>query len=148
MGHLTAATLIVLNKAGWTPGRKIYIDSTVIFLENKNFEVFDCAKKVLEQFGGLKYLVPSDESDDFQIGPEFLRDGVERKHYARYEKIIGEPLVVIGLAYDENATMFISESGKIYGVRDDYYIWKFGDHIFEALNHLCEGRQLKVINEV
>ncbi|WP_373459265.1 SUKH-3 domain-containing protein [Paenibacillus polymyxa] len=36
--------------------------------------------------------------------------------------MIGEELVVIGLAYDDNATMFMSKTGKVYGIMDDYYI--------------------------
>ncbi|WP_342439391.1 SUKH-3 domain-containing protein [Paenibacillus sp. FSL L8-0436] len=140
-------TIDILKDAGWYPERKVAISPTINFLVKKGFEVFDLAKEAFEQFGGLEYSVPSDESDNFQIGPEFLREGIERKHYSRYETIIGEELVVIGLAYDENATMFMSKTGKVYGIMDDYYIWKFGDNIYEAIHNLCESKELKVISE-
>ncbi|ASR46424.1 hypothetical protein B4V02_06895 [Paenibacillus kribbensis] len=140
-------TIDILKDAGWYPERKVEISSTISFLEKKGFEVFDLAKEAFEHFGGLEYSVPSDESDDFQIGPEFLREGIERKHYSRYETIIGEKLVVIGLAYDDNATMFMSKTGKVYGIMDEYYIWKFGNNIYEAINNLCESKELKVISE-
>lgn len=140
-------TIDILKDAGWYPERKVEIRSTINFLVEKGFEVFDFAKEAFEQFGELEYSVPSDESDDFQIGPEFLREGIERKHYSRYETIIGEELVVIGLAYDENATMFMSKSGKVYGIMNDYYIWKFGDNIYEAIHNLCETKELRVISE-
>ncbi|MEK4733279.1 SUKH-3 domain-containing protein [Paenibacillus sp. FSL L8-0641] len=140
-------TIDILKDAGWYPERKVDISSTINFLEKKGFEVFDPAKEAFEHFGGLEYSVPSDESDDFQIGPEFLREGIGRKHYSRYETIIGEELVVIGLAYDDNATMFMSKTGKVYGIMDDYYIWKFGNNIYEAMDNLCESKELKVISE-
>ncbi|MDP1512468.1 SUKH-3 domain-containing protein [Paenibacillus sp. CMAA1739] len=138
-------TINILKDAGWYPERKIEIGSTINFLEKRGFEVFYPAKEAFEHFGGLKYSVPSDESDDFQIGPEFLREGIERKHYSRYEKIIGEELVLIGWAYDGNATMFMSKIGKVYGIIDDYYIWKFGNNVYEAMNNLCESKELTVI---
>lgn len=140
-------TIDILKAAGWYPGRKVESSSTTNFLVEKGFEVFDFAKEAFEQFGGLEYSVPSDESDDFQIGPEFLREGIQRKHYSRYETIIGEELVVIGWAYGDNATMFMSKSGKVYGIMNDYYIWKFGDNIYEAIHNLCESKELKVISE-
>ncbi|MDY8024484.1 SUKH-3 domain-containing protein [Paenibacillus polymyxa] len=140
-------TIDTLKDAGWYPERKVEISSIINFLEKKGFEVFDPAKEAFEHFEGLEYSVPSDESDDFQIGPEFLREGIERKHYSRYETIIGEELVVIGLAYDDNATMFMSKTGKVYGIMDDYYIWKFGNNIYEAMNNLCESKELKVISK-
>ncbi|WP_379143028.1 SUKH-3 domain-containing protein [Paenibacillus sp. sgz500992] len=140
-------TIDILKDAGWYPERKVAISSTINFLAEKGFEVFDLAKEAFEHFGGLEYSVPSDESDGFQVGPEFLREGIERKHYSRYETIIGEELVVIGLAYDENATMFMSKTGIVYGIMDDYYIWKFGDNIYEAIHNLCESKELKVISE-
>ncbi|TVX91891.1 SUKH-3 domain-containing protein [Paenibacillus agilis] len=145
--NFTQRTIDILEDAGWHPNRKVDISSTVVFLENKGFEDFDHAKAVFEQFGGLEYSVPSDESDDFQVGPEFLREAIGRKHYSKYEMIIGEELVVIGRAYSENATMFMSRTGKIYGIMDEYYIWKFGDNIYEAINNLCEGKELSVISE-
>ncbi|OMF40993.1 SUKH-3 domain-containing protein [Paenibacillus peoriae] len=145
--NFSQRTIDILKDAGWYPERKVEISSTINFLEKKGFEVFDLAKEAFEHFGGLEYSVPSDESDDFHIGPEFLREGIERKHYSRYETIIGEELVVIGLAYDDNATMFMSKTGKVYGIMDDYYIWKFGNNIYEAMNNLCESKELKVISE-
>lgn len=72
---------------------------------------------------------------------------LERKHYKRYEKIFGENLVVIGTVYRDNGILFMSESNKIYGISDDYYIWKFGDDILEAIINLCEGKEFNVIHE-
>lgn len=43
--------------------------------------------------------------------------------------------------------MFMSKTGKVYGIMDDYYIWKFGNNIYEAMDNLCESKELKVISE-
>ncbi|MDE5742618.1 MAG: SUKH-3 domain-containing protein [Oscillospiraceae bacterium] len=42
-----------LKKAGWYDGRKIDITEQVKFLENLGYEVFDAAKKFMEEYGEL-----------------------------------------------------------------------------------------------
>lgn len=62
-----------------------------------------------------------------------------------FEDRIGESLVVIGEARRGNMIMFISESGKIFG-KTGYYLEKFGDDIYEALDTLCiprPGQEIK-----
>ena len=42
-----------LGKAGWYEGRKIDISEQVEFLEGLGYEVFDAAKKFMEEYGEL-----------------------------------------------------------------------------------------------
>lgn len=42
-----------LKKAGWYEDRKIDITEQVKFLENLGYEVFDAAKKFMEEYGEL-----------------------------------------------------------------------------------------------
>lgn len=55
---------------------------------------------------------------------------------------------MIGTVYGDDATMYMDELGKVYGFHDDYYIWKFGNNIYEAINNLCERIEFKLIHEI
>ncbi|MFF2484302.1 SUKH-3 domain-containing protein [Paenibacillus sp. NPDC058071] len=142
MERLSKKTISILEQSGWTTDRKIDISSKVNYLEDKGYIVFDCVKEALEQFSGMTCCYEYNGNlEDFRIEPEEGLGDLERKHYKRYEVIIGAELVVIGTAFRDNAVMFMSKTGEVYGVRDDYYIWEFGRDIYEALNHLCEGKE-------
>ncbi|MCS5504102.1 SUKH-3 domain-containing protein [Lysinibacillus sp. A4] len=148
MERLSIKTEKVLKQSGWNPNRKIDINSQVKYLENKGYVVFDCVKEALEQFGELKCIYENDgKSESFVIEPKEGLGDLDRRHYKRYEVIIGNDLVVIGTAFRDNAVLYMSKQGEVYAVLDDYYIWKVGCGIYEALNNLCEGRELKVIHE-
>lgn len=148
MDILSEKTIGVLEESGWKPGQKTNISQMVNYLENKGYSVFESAKLALEKFGGFRYTFIDDgEIEDFVISPEEGLGDLERKHYKRYEVIIGEELVVIGTLYQDNAILYISEVGNVYGIRDDYYIWKIGSSIFDAINNLCEGKEIKLIHE-
>lgn len=148
MERLSIKTREILKQFGWTPGRKKDISSQVKYLEDKGYIVFDCVKDALGQFGELKCIYEyNGKLDDFVIDPEEGLGDLDRRHYKRYEVIIGEDLVVIGTAFRDNAVLYMSKAGEVYAVRDDYYIWKIGCGIYEALNNLCEGKELKVIHE-
>lgn len=148
MGKLSSKTISILEKAGWYSGRRVNINSTVEYLEKKGYEVFESVKDALEEFNGLTFrYLDNDDQSEFSIIPQEGLGDLERKHYKRYEVILGKNLVVIGTVYDDNATMYMDELGKVYGFHDDYYIWKFGDSIYEAVNNLCECEEFKLIHE-
>ncbi|WP_374966097.1 SUKH-3 domain-containing protein [Lysinibacillus sp. RS5] len=148
MGKLSEKTKSIIEAAGWYSGRSVDIDSTVEYLEKKGYEVFDCAKDALKEFGGLTYVYLEDDSEgSFIIAPHEALGDAARLHLKRYEVILGKKLVVIGTAYGDNAIMFMDEVGKVYGFHDDYYIWKLGDSIYDAVNNLCECKELKLIHE-
>jgi len=148
MERLSIKTKNILKQSGWTPDRKKEISSQVKYLEDKGYVVFDCVKEVLEQFGELKCIYECNGNlEDFVIEPKEGLGDIDRRHYKRYEVIIGSDLVVIGTAYGDNAIMFMDKGGKVYGFHDDYYIWKLGDNIYDAVNNLCECKELKLIHE-
>ncbi|EAZ84165.1 SUKH-3 domain-containing protein [Lysinibacillus fusiformis] len=71
MERLSIKTKKILKQSGWTPERKKDISSQVKYLEDKGYVVFDCVKKVLEQFGELKCIYEyNGKLDDFVIDPE------------------------------------------------------------------------------
>jgi len=146
--RLTIKTKKILKQSGWIQERKKDISSPVKYLEDKGYVVFDCVREALEQFGELKCIYEyNGKLEDFVIEPKEGLGDLNRRHYKRYEVIIGEDLVVIGTAFRDNAVLYMSKAGEVYAVRDDYYIWKIGCDIYKAINNLCEGRELKVIHE-
>ena len=148
MERLSIKTKKILKQSGWTPDRKKDISSQVKYLEDKGYVVFDCVKEALEQFGELKCIYEYNGNlDDFVIEPKEGLADLDRSHYKRYEVIIGDDLVVIGTVFRDNSVLYMSKAGEVYAVRDGYYIWKIGYGIYEALNNLCEGRELKIIHE-
>lgn len=149
MNRFSEPTLEILTKAGGYPDRKVDVRVTLSFLESRDFQVSTPVKEVLERFGGLVYKCgDGDPPENFIIIPEDqLGEGVTKIHFKRYDVLIGEYLIVIGSVYRENALLFMSESGKVYGAHDDYYIWKFGDNIDAAINNLCECKEFKLIHQ-
>lgn len=119
------------------------------FLESRDFQVSTPVKEALERFGGLVHECgDGDPPENFIIIPEDqLGEGVTKINFKRYDVLIGEYLIVIGSVYRENALLFMSDSGKVYGAHDDYYIWKFGDNLDEAITNLCECKEFKLIHQ-
>ncbi|WP_334073567.1 MULTISPECIES: SUKH-3 domain-containing protein [Paenibacillus] len=149
MNRFSERTLGILTKAGWHPERKVDVSATLSFLESRDFQVSTPVKEALERFGGLVCeFLDGGEGENFIIIPESqFREGVTKVHFKRYDVLIGEYLIVIGSVYRENALLFMSDSGKVYGAHDDYYIWKFGDNIDEAISNLCECQEFKLIHQ-
>ncbi|MFJ6267098.1 SUKH-3 domain-containing protein [Lysinibacillus xylanilyticus] len=148
MERLSIKTREILKQSGWTTDRKKDISSQVKYLEDKGYIVFDCVKEALEQFCELKCIYEYNGNlEDFVIEPKVGLGDLDRRHYKRYEVIIGDDLDVIGTAFRDNAVLYMSKVGEVYAIRDDYYIWKIGCDIYEALNNLCEGKEFEVIHE-
>ncbi|WP_180230678.1 SUKH-3 domain-containing protein, partial [Bacillus pseudomycoides] len=61
--EISNKTIEGLKKAGWYEGRKIDISENVKFLEERGFEVFESAKKIMEEFGELRINVETIRPD-------------------------------------------------------------------------------------
>ena len=139
MGKISELTMQILSDAGWYPGRKVDIEELVDFLELKGYKVFPCVIDVLYEFGGLKcsFTRPNGDEDFFYVNPEeAYGDYYDKEDFNEIEMRVKESLIAIGQARSDNMMMFMSESGKVYG-ETGYYLVKFGDNIYEALDTLC-----------
>lgn len=129
----------ILTNSGWYPGRKVNIKETVDFLESKGYQLFPCVLDVLNEFGGLKcsFNRPNGDKDSFYINPEeAYGDYYEKEDFNEIEMRVNESLIAIGQARNDNMMMFMSESGNVFG-ETGYYLVKFGNNIYEALETLC-----------
>ncbi|MOA36018.1 hypothetical protein D3C78_1575150 [compost metagenome] len=129
----------MLSKSGWYPGRKVEAEGTVNFLKLKGYQPFPLLIDMLSEFGGLKcsFNRPNGDRDSFYIAPEEAYGNYyDKEDFNEIEIRIKEPVIAIGQARDDNMMMFMSESGKVFGEMG-YYLVKFGNNIYEALETLC-----------
>ncbi|WP_242218069.1 SUKH-3 domain-containing protein [Bacillus cereus group sp. BfR-BA-01380] len=125
-----------LKKAGWYEGRKIDISENVKFLEERGFEVFESAKKFMEEFGELRINVEKIWSDGSKAISEHttcIKEviGVLDSSCFGLEDYIDDKVIPVGSLYDFGVNLYISESGRIFKSTG----WA-GDNALEALDHI------------
>lgn len=126
---MTDKTCGILKKYGWHPGRKVAIDVLVNKLEERGFEVFEAAKRFIEEYGMLDIDLPINpkipESDIVKYGfkrtkyhttdiEKVITGFISRDTVKQVENIVDEKIVIVGELYDGNALLLISESGKMF----------------------------------
>lgn len=147
--------MIVLKKSGWFEGREIDITENIKFLESKGFVVFDSARKFMKMYGELDINVERKRIDGHIKISEHttciskvigLLDsscfGLEN-FIDHDNKFIEENVIPIGVLYNHEITLYISESEKFY-----LQIGWIGDNVNEALENIIldkGGRRWKEI---
>ncbi|MEK0224260.1 SUKH-3 domain-containing protein [Bacillus proteolyticus] len=129
-------TIEELKKAGWYEGRKIDISETVKFLEERGFEVFESAKRFMEEFGELRINVEKIRSNGSKTISEHttcIKEviGVLDSSFFGLEDYIDEKVIPIGSLYDFEINLYISESGRIFEATG----WT-GDTVLEAFDNI------------
>jgi len=143
MEPLSEETIKILKQSGWYPGRNIDIQDTIDFLLSKRYTLFPHLIKILSEFSEIEYKFdhPNGRIESFHMIPKMaLGDYYEKEDFEEIERRVNEPLIPIGEACRGNMIMFLSETGKIYG-ETGYYLEKFGDNVYEALENLCLFKQ-------
>ena len=134
--EISNKTIEELKKAGWYEGRKIDISETVKFLEERGFEVFESAKKFMEEFGELQINVEkiwSDGSKQISEHTTCIKEviGVLNSSFFGLEDYIDEKVIPIGSLYNFEINLYISESGRMFKS-----IGWVGDNVLEALENV------------
>ncbi|MED1042822.1 SUKH-3 domain-containing protein [Bacillus mycoides] len=130
-------TIEELKKAGWYEGRKIDISENVKFLEERGFEVFESAKKFMEEFGELQFNVesiwPDGVTKEISEHTTCIKEviGVLNSSFFGLEDYIDEKVIPIGSLYDFEINLYISESGRMFKS-----IGWVGDNVLEALENV------------
>ena len=145
----------ILEESGWYEGRKINIKSHVGILENCGFEVFDSAKKFIEEFGDLDIKVESKVSSIsvvifstyvkriLEVFNECNDKDIIMKKYFDLSKHTDEKVVPIGTLSNGEMIIFITESGKLVTET----VIK-GDNVVEGLNAIVSRKAGKAWAEV
>ncbi|MGE7875605.1 SUKH-3 domain-containing protein [Bacillus paramycoides] len=130
-------TIEELKKAGWYEGRKIDISENVKFLEERGFEVFESAKKFMEEFGELQFNVesiwPDGVTKEISEHTTCIKEviGMLNSSFFGLEDYIDEKVIPIGSLYDFEINLYISESGRMFKS-----IGWVGDNVLEALENV------------
>ncbi|MBJ8107370.1 MULTISPECIES: SUKH-3 domain-containing protein [Bacillus cereus group] len=128
-------TIEELKKAGWYEGRKIDISENVKFLEERGFEVFESAKKFMEEFGELRINVENIWPDGLVISKHTtcIKEviGVLDSSCFGLENFIDDKVIPIGSLYNFEIDLYISESGRMFKS-----IGWVGDNVLEALENV------------
>ncbi|WP_410983094.1 SUKH-3 domain-containing protein [Bacillus cereus] len=129
-------TIEELKKAGWYEGRKIDISENVKFLEERGFEVFESAKKFMEEFGELRINVEkirSDGSKKISKHTTCIKEviGVLDSLCFGLENFIDDKVIPVGSLYNFEIDLYISESGRIF----ESIGWT-GENALEALDNI------------
>ncbi|WP_242227416.1 SUKH-3 domain-containing protein [Bacillus cereus group sp. BfR-BA-01315] len=128
-------TIEELKKAGWYEGRKIDISENVKFFEERGFEVFESAKKFMEEFGELRINVEKIWPDGLVISKHTtcIKEviGVLDSSCFGLENFIDDKVIPIGSLYNFEIDLYISESGRIFESTG----WA-GENALEALDNI------------
>ncbi|MEH6848907.1 MULTISPECIES: SUKH-3 domain-containing protein [Bacillus] len=138
--EISNKTIEELKKAGWYEGRKIDISENVKFLEERGFEVFESAKKFMEEFGELRINVEKirrDGSKQISKHTTCIKGviGVLNSTCFGLEDYIDEKVIPIGSLSDFGLNLYISESGRLFKSTG----W-VGDNALEAFDHIILGK--------
>ncbi|MDI6533840.1 SUKH-3 domain-containing protein (plasmid) [Bacillus mycoides] len=133
--RISNKTIEELKKAGWYEGRKIDISENVKFLEERGFEVFESAKKFMEEFGELRINVEKIWPDGLFISKHTtcIKEviGVLDSSCFGLENFIDDKVIPIGSLYNFEIDLYISESGRMFKS-----IGWVGDNVLEALENV------------
>ncbi|MGE7874913.1 SUKH-3 domain-containing protein [Bacillus paramycoides] len=138
--EISNKTIEELKKAGWYEGRKIDISENVKFLEERGFEIFESAKKFMEEFGELRINVEkiwSDGSKRISKHNTWIKEviGVLDSSCFGLEDYIDEKVIPVGSLYDFGLNLYISESGRLFKSTG----W-VGDNALEAFDNIILGK--------
>lgn len=149
-----------LKKAGWYEGRKIDITEQVKFLENLGYEVFDAAKKFMEEYGEL------DICDRFigyknSIGESHHTTCIKDLFYAHpirgiekydIDEEVGQKTIPV-VIFSGEVYVYVAEDGKFYNDRglkscnnDELWNDNYGDvsHFLLKWDEIAEGKQRRI----
>ena len=142
-----------LEKAGWYEGRKIDISEQVEFLEGLGYEVFDAAKKFMEEYGELdiydKYMFYGSLSTNHHT--TCIKDIFIGHKKMDYDEKVGQKTIPV-LVWCDEVYIFISEDGKFYVNRglkcensDELWNDRYGDVSYFVLTwkEIAEGKSLR-----
>jgi len=138
--EISNKTIEVLKNSGWYEGRKTDITENLEFLKERGFEVFESAKKFMEEFGELKINVEKIRKD---------RTTKVSKHNTCIKETVGvlngsnfgldgytrEKVMLIGSLYNFEINLYISESGRIFKS-----IGWVGDSVWEAFDNIINEK--------
>jgi len=146
--NLTPKTKAILERSGWYPDRKIPTENFRMANESLGTQFFEVAELFLSSVGGLTLEYPHFANpsafSNCCFDPIAACDRANIQRIRLYERHLNTPLCVIGEENHGYLTVLITKSGEIYAGYECDLI-TVGDTPAVALNNLCSGRELPVV---
>jgi hypothetical protein len=137
-----------LRQMHWSEDRTIDTHSYLRRLSEDGYTSTPPIETFLESFGGLEGMMPAHVEnailERIHFDPVEAIGNVYRERVATYEERVGEPLVVVGEAYNSHLTLMLSATGRMYGGYDNF-LCLLGNNAAEALVALFEHKGVKEI---
>lgn len=137
-------------KAGWQPRRSIITLAYRLRLFTEGYSWFPAVEQFLQEFGGLQIKFPTEHgSDTLHFNASQAASGVYSdwalNNYA--QRIGNGKLSVIGQAYSDHMTLYMTNTGEVYGGFDDFlcFIAESGKAAIEVI---CQGLPIQEIPEL
>jgi|JI10StandDraft_1071094.scaffolds.fasta_scaffold305936_2 hypothetical protein len=150
MTKFSKVTTSYLEKAGWSNDRNF--QNTLEYLNALNSEgyrVFGSVENFFKNFGGLVIKHPhgkaKEKEDYFHFNVIKAIENYDSSWILdEYSLQSGKELCIIGEAFRGNLVLCMSQDQNIYaGIDEDLYL--VGVSIEEAIENLCQGKDLKKI---
>lgn len=138
---------VVLNRAGWYPGRRIaQIVEEWRGKLDAEFRIFPAAEAALLEFGALQINQSGEGAEcsreHFVIDP-ILGLG-EGEYFAELGESLGTALYPLGEAFGGHALLAIGEDGRVFAVGGEPEL--VGPDIASAIQALVEGRTTRAVS--
>ena len=135
---------MILENAGWYPGRKIDISYMLESLRREGFHLPNATvKEVLEEFGNIKLLFnkPDGTASSFQINIDVAIRNLSSEIVSCYELIVHEKLVPCGVLEFGSALFLMSYSGKGFMAYEEQF-YQIGNSFVESLSAIVFQRDI------
>jgi hypothetical protein len=138
--EISKKTIEVLKNSGWYEGRKIDITENLEFLKERGFEVFESARKFMEEFGELKINVEKNRKDGttkISKHSTCIKEtvGVLNSLHFGLDEYVNEKVMLVGSLYNFEINLYTSESGRIFKS-----IGWAGDSVWEAFDNIINEK--------
>ena len=108
----------ILTRAGWSENPKIDMTNRIKILESAGYEVFESARKFIEEFGELhiiaKYIDSFGDEDYDEHSTCYEDMKYYYEHNANYNEKVGERTIPVCRLHGGEYIVHISESGKFF----------------------------------
>lgn len=149
--HQHPQVVTVLRANGWFPGRSVDITRAVAALRREGFQPHERAEALLRALNGLHLWFPdprvANTKQDLHFDAEQAARDVYAERVEEYARRLGEPLCVVGEAYQRHMTVAVSPSGKVVLGYDELLLLA-GDSPEGALENIVLGREMPEIPEL
>lgn len=146
--NLQSTTRVLLEGIGWSPARRVSTDRYRESNESLGMSWFEAAEGFLTNVGGLTLEYPHFANPASQsnccFDPVFASDRANTRKLRLYERHLGCRLCVIGEENHGYLTLLMTESAMVFA-GFEFDLITVGDSPASALNNLCSGRELPVV---